>query len=202
MKTPNRRSAIAIASVHLLPTLAIMAIASGGCSKAEITQAIEDAKVKTQEITDTTVEAVKERLPERGSIKLRSTPAIETGQADVELISIGDGRPSVVRIISYDPDASSPSYPAVLLQGTTAATSASALAGQTVDCDMYVQSTSGATVAMTRPGKSVAVTFGSLNVEDNALSASLGITDLLMSDDQSLSVGGGEIVAVVRGEGN
>jgi hypothetical protein len=48
----------------------------------------------------------------------------------------------------------------------------------------------------------VELTFGSLNTEDNALSATLGTAELIGSDDQPVQIQGGDVVAVVRGEGN
>jgi hypothetical protein len=177
-------------------------IVPSGCSKEEIKQKFEEAKAKTQEMTASAVEAVEERLPESGSIVLEMTPVVEIKQADVELISIGDGRPNVVQIVSYDPSTTSRSFPCVLLHGTTTAKSASALAGETITCDMYFQASPTAAVAMTKPGGSVSVQFGAVNVEDNALSATLLQAELVGSDDKPVQIRGGEIVAVIRGEGS
>ncbi len=177
-------------------------IVPAGCSKEEMKQAYEEAKAKTESLTESAVQAVEDKLPESGSITLEMTPAAKARQADVEVISIGDGRPNVVQIVTYDPSAGTRTFPAVLLHGTTSATSVSALAGETVNCDLYFQASPTAPIAMTKPGGSVAVTFGSLNVDDNALPATLGSAELIGSDDKPLQIRGGEIVAVVRGEGN
>ena len=131
---------------------------------------------------------------------MKTSPAVETGRADLELISIGDGRPSVVRIMTYDPSQSTLRYPAIMLQGTTTATTAAALANQSVECDMYFQASASSAIAMTPPGGSVSVSFGSLIVEDNALPGSLSQVTLIGSDFQKLNIPEGEIVAVIRSQ--
>jgi hypothetical protein len=178
-------------------------ILSAGCSKEEIKAKLKEAQDKVEAVAESTVEAVEEQLPESGSIALQMTPAVEkTGTADVELISIGDGRPNVVRIITYDPSTTKRTYPSVMLQGTTDATSAPALSGETVECDMYFRANYDTPIAMTKPDGSVAVKFGAFNAEDNALTATFGMAQLLGSDDKSIQITGGAIVAVVRDEGN
>ena len=48
----------------------------------------------------------------------------------------------------------------------------------------------------------ISVKFGSLNVEDNALPATLGMAGLVGSDDKPVQIRGGDILAVIRGEGS
>lgn len=170
-----------------------------GCSKEDVKQALDEATAKTKQLTESAVEAVEERLPENGNIQLKTNPPTEPSkQADLELIVIGDGRPNVVQIMTYDPSTSSRSYPAILLHGTTDASTISSLAGKTIQCDMYLSSASSAPIAMTKPGKSVSVTFGPLVPEDNAIRGTLGMASLIGSDDQAITILGGEILAVTR----
>ncbi|MGI9471628.1 MAG: hypothetical protein ACR2NZ_08870 [Rubripirellula sp.] len=186
--------------VLLMP--AVILCVSLGCSKEKLTEAINEAKAKTQSIADSAMTEVEERLPESGSIALQMDASTDPIQrAGVELISIGDGRPNVVQLASYDPSKSSRSYPAVLIHGTTNSSTASALSGETVECDMYYQASPTSPVAMTNPGSSVALTFDRMIPEDNALTASLGMVELIGSDDQPIRINGGEIIAVIRGEG-
>ena len=63
---------------------------------------------------------------------------------------------------------------------------------------MYLSSASSAPIAMTKPGKSVSVTFGPLVPEDNAIRGTLGMASLIGSDDQAITILGGEILAVTR----
>ncbi|MDF1841081.1 MAG: hypothetical protein P1U77_06565 [Rubripirellula sp.] len=170
-----------------------------GCSKEEVKQALDEATAKTKQLTESAVEAVAERLPENGNIQLKTNPPTEPSkQADLELIVIGDGRPNVVQIMTYDTSTSPRSYPAILLHGTTDASTISSLAGKTIQCDMYLSSASSAPIAMTKPGKSVSVTFGPLVPEDNAIRGTLGMASLIGSDDQAITILGGEILAVTR----
>jgi hypothetical protein len=170
-----------------------------GCSKEEVKQALDEATAKTKRLTESAVEAVAERLPENGNIQLKTNPPTEPSkQADLELIVIGDGRPNVVQIMTYDPSTSSRSYPAILLHGTTDTSTISALAGKTIQCDIYLSSAASAPIAMTKPGKSVSITFGPLVPEDNAIRGTLGMANLIGSDDQAITILGGEILAVTR----
>ena len=181
--------------VGLAVVLAIVA----GCSKDEMKQAYEDAKSKTQEITDTAVAKVEESLPESGSIELRTTPTLTVAsQATIEVISIGDGRPSALQIYSYDPNSVQVAYPAIHLHGPTVAVDVASLTGETVMCDMYLQIDGTAMVAMTKPGESVRVTFNSFDAEAGIMTAGISAVELIRSDDQSISVSGGNIVAVSR----
>lgn len=162
-------------------------------------QALADAKAKTESAVSQVGAAVEEKLPETGNMKLDVTPSVEESKrADVELITIGGGRPNVIQIVNYDPATTARSFPVVLLHGTTTVSSVSALAGSSVDCDMYFQATSASPIAITPPGGSVKVTFGSMN-EDNALSATLGSAQLVDSADKPVQVRGGQVLAVVRG---
>ena len=193
-KSVRRALALLVTALLFIPS---------GCSKEELTEALNDAKTKTQSLTGSAVEAVEERLPESGSIALEMNPTVEpTKKANIELISIGDGRPNVIQLASYDPQASSRTFPAVLLHGTTTTGTASSLSGETVQCDMYYQASPNTPIAMTKPGSSVAVKFERMIPDDNALFATLGMVELVGSDDQTVRINGGEITAVIRGEGN
>jgi hypothetical protein len=66
---------------------------------------------------------------------------------------------------------------------------------------MYFQASASGPIVMTKPEDSVPLTFGSLSVEDNTLSASLGAAELISADNSPISMRGGDLVAVV-GEGN
>ncbi|TWU58283.1 hypothetical protein [Rubripirellula reticaptiva] len=176
---------------------------SSGCSKAEMKQALEEAKVKTQDLAASTQKAVEKHLPSSGEITLRTTPATKTtGRATLEVIAIGNGRPNVVQVTSYDPANSSKDYPAILLHGTTDASSVSALAGKTVSCDVYLHASRTSAVAMTGPGQSAQLTFTSINSDDQTIKATIGAVQLVTSDGKAVSVQGGDLLAVVREGGN
>ena len=174
-------------------------VVAAGCSKEELTQAYEDAKAKTQEVTQTTVAAVEERLPESGSISLRSDFPIEKfTMANIEIIAVGDGRPSSMQIYTYDPSSEYLTYPAMHIHGPTSLKDVSALTGESLPCDMYLRTNSNGPVAMTRPGESIMVTFGIYDAAEGTITANLSKVDLMTSDDQTLSINGGELIAVAK----
>ncbi|MDA8745185.1 hypothetical protein N9N28_11175 [Rubripirellula amarantea] len=186
------RFSIALTAVSLVGFTA-------GCSKDEIKQAYEDAKAKTQEVTESTVTAVEAHLPESGKVSLRSTsPIEEASQATVEIISVGDGRPSSLQLFTYNPNSERFTYPAIHLHGPTSVSDVASLTGVTVPCDMYMLTSNSGQVAMTKPGESAQVTFGVFNRDEGTISATMSQVELMTSDDQTIAISGGEILAVVK----
>jgi hypothetical protein len=183
-----------------LMVLAILII-STGCSKEELKEKFDQAKQKTQEFTDSTVAAIEEKLPETGNVRLSMSPEVpEAKSASIELITVGDGRPSVVQILTYDPDSRVKSYPAILISGPTEATSLAMLSGQQIECDLYLQASSGAPILMTRPGESVTVTFATVDAVNQTVTASINSVQLDSSDGQATRINDGELIAVIRQE--
>jgi hypothetical protein len=184
----------------VLPFTLVLFLAPG-CSKEEMKQALETAKSKTKSMTNSAVEAVEDTLPESGEVTLNLQPdPIAISNAELDLISIGDGRPNVVQIITYNPDASSRSYPALLLHGTTNMSTASSLAGEKVQCDVYYQASESSPIAMTLPGEAMTVAFQQYNPTDKALTATLGMISLRGSDGSVIQIEGGDVLAVIREE--
>ncbi len=171
-------------------------VMSIGCSKAEISKAIDDAKAKTQSVTESAIAKVEEKLPATGSLRLQFTPPVEIGRAEIEVIVIGDGRPNVVQIANYDTTTGKRQYPAVLLSGTTTVANSRSLAGQSIDCDAYFRQSASSAIAISKPGESVTLVFDSCSEADHTISATLQATELVTSDDQTLRLDGGQITAV------
>jgi len=164
-------------------------------------RALETAKSKTKSLTNSAAEAVEETLPESGEITLNLKPEpIKISNAELRLISIGDGRPNAVQVLTYDPDASSRSYPALLLHGTTNVSTASTLAGEKVLCDVYYQESETSPIAMTEPGEAMSVAFQQYNPADKALTATLGMISLRGSDGRVIQIESGDALAVIREE--
>ncbi len=185
---------------HFRPALllaALLILCPLGCSKDEVKKAFDSAAAKTQELAKSSVEKIEQQLPETGSVSLQVTPAVEIKSANVQVISIGDGRPNVVQVVTYDPQASSTSFPRMMLHGTTTVTSAAALSGEEVQCDMYYQNSYSSPIAMTKPGSSVVVKFTRFDPERKVVEASLGMANLMGSDGKTVKVGGGSLVAMV-----
>ena len=184
----------------VLPFTVVLFLAPG-CSKEEMNQALETAKSKAESMTNSAVEAAEETLPEAGEVTLNFKPdSIAISNAALDLISIGDGRPNVVQISTYNPNASSRSYPALLLHGTTNMSTASSLAGEKVQCDVYYQESENSPIAMTQPGEAMTVAFQQYNPTDKALTATFGIISLRGSDGSVIQIEGGNVLAVIREE--
>ncbi len=194
-----------LGTASLLLAIATVVIQTG-CSKDEIKQMAtniqersQDLAVSAQEYTQAAVQVVEEQLPSTGSVSLRSSPPVEIDSATVEVIVIGDGRPNIVQIKTYDDENGPSSYPSLLVHGPTSVEDVSQLAGQAVSCDLYIQATGAGPITMTPPGDAVQVTFGVLDKESNTLKASIGSTRLISSDNKSSMLNGGNVVAKVQG---
>ena len=200
MRRDKRRRAKVSSGIIFLPSILVLILAAG-CSKEEMNQALETAKSKTKSITDSAVEAVEETLPETGEVTLNLKPdPIAIANAEIDLIAIGDGRPNVIQIATYDPDASSLSYPALLLHGVTDMSTTSSLSGQKILCDVYYQENETSPIAMTKPGEALTVTFQQYNPTEETLTATLGVISLLASDGSVIRIEGGAVLAVIREE--
>lgn len=170
------------------------------CSKEEMKQALDDAKAKTQEVTEKATEVVEAQLPETGEVVLEmASPLPATRKASVELISFPDGRPTVVQILTYDLAApADAAYPKVLIQGTTDAQSLSSLGGTKVKCDLYVTLDATGNMAMTENGNQVLVTFKSFDQVENTIEAQLSMVKMTGTDGKEVSLRGGRLIAVAK----
>ena len=198
---PNSAQSTRCRLRSLQPSVPILVgiICLAGCSKEEIKKAYQQAQAQTQAIVQQTQEVVEEQLPETGSLRMEMTPSAQPiSTLDMELIQVGER--SVVQIHSYDLNDTNLSYPAVLLHGKTNVARAADLVGKTVQCDLYYQTSYSSPILMTKPGGSIIVKFESANMEDNALTASMGTAMLSSSDGAASRIGGGQLVAVVQGE--
>ncbi len=189
----------AISSIMVVLPFTVVLFLAPGCSKEEMNQALETAKSKAESMTNSAVEAAEETLPEAGEVTLNFKPdSIAISNAALDLISIGDGRPNVVQISTYNPNASSRSYPALLLHGITNISTASSLAGEKVQCDVYFQKSENSPIAMTQPGEAMTVAFQQYNPTDKALTATLGIISMRGSDGSVIQIEGGDVLTVIR----
>ncbi|MCA9139640.1 MAG: hypothetical protein KDB00_22860, partial [Planctomycetales bacterium] len=191
-------------------TLSLLAffclISISGCSKEKLSDIAN--KVQTQgeslvkeskKMTDALVETAKEPLNASGHMTIKSAEPIEINKAVVKMHVIGDGRKNSLQITSYSPGVAHTSVPAVFIHSTTSIESVALLAGKSVPCNVFIEPKSGAPIARNEVGRPVAVTFGSMNMQDKTITATIEPCTLIGSDDQPLKIDGGDIVAFVEG---
>ncbi|MEO1526131.1 MAG: hypothetical protein AAFX06_11895 [Planctomycetota bacterium] len=178
-------------------------VLSIGCSKEDLEnaansakQAASDVAAKSKQVTDSLVEKAEEALPSAGKITLQTaTEPIETDRGVIVLYRVGDGRKNSMQITSYKPGASSIGTTAVFIHATTEIDTVALLGGKTIPCNVYVES--GGVVARNVIGQPVDVSFATINVQENTISATMPPCTLLGSDNKPVSISGGNIVAVV-----
>lgn len=129
--------------------LVIIAIIAAGCSKDDLTGALDKAKnavtdnaAKAKDAVqakmETATEQVQEQLNLAGSIELTAGEAVKTDACYVSLIPQGVGRPTVLQLKSYR-DADRESFPSVFLQAHVQANSITELIGEPLAARLFVQ---------------------------------------------------------------
>ena len=154
---------------------------------------------ESKKMTDSLVETAKEQLPETGSITIQTAEPVVLDQAVAKIHVVGDGRMNSLQITSYPPGEERVSAPAVFIQATTGIETVALAAGKSIPCNVFLEPKVGAAIARNEIGKPVSVTFGSMNMQEKTITASIAACTLIGSDGESVSVAGGEILAVVEG---
>ncbi|MCO8124381.1 hypothetical protein NHH03_21760 [Stieleria sp. TO1_6] len=192
-------------------TLALLLIPFGvmlaqGCSKEKLTQIANSVQqqgeqfvIESKKMTDSLVETPEEPPAETGKITIGTDKPLEIDQAVAIMHDVGDGRQNSLQITSYPPDSQHPSAPAVFLHATTDVQTIALLGGQSIQCNLFIEPKSGAAIARNEIGRPVTVTFGSMNMEQQTITASIEPCVLIGSDNQPMNISGGQILAVVQG---
>lgn len=134
---------------HRLAAILILAVIAAGCSKEDLTGALDKAKnavtdnaakakEAVQEKLASTTEKVQEQLNLAGSIELNAGAPIKTDACYVRLIPQGSGRPTVLQLQSYR-DAERETFPSVFLQAHVQANSIAELIGEPIPARLFVQ---------------------------------------------------------------
>ncbi|MDV6034327.1 MAG: hypothetical protein F9B45_30380 [Phycisphaera sp. RhM] len=180
--------------------------ALSGCSKEKLKDLADTVQTEgknlvkeSKKMTDALVETAKEELPETGRMVIQTAEPIEIDQAVVTMHVVGDGRENSLQITSYPPGAERTSAPAVFLHCTTTVETVALLAGKSLPCNLFIEPKPGAAIARNEIGRPVSVTFGSMNMQEKTMAATIEPCTLIGSDDQPLQIAGGEILAVVEG---
>ncbi len=132
-----------------LAAILILAVVATGCSKEDLTGALDKAKnavtdnaakakEAVQEKMASTTDKVQEQLNLAGSIELTAGETFTTNACYVSLIPQGAGRSTVLQLQSYR-DADSESFPSVFLQAHVQANSITELIGEPLAARLFVQ---------------------------------------------------------------
>jgi hypothetical protein len=186
-------------------TLVICLAISPGCSKKKLEDIANQVQAKgkdlvkeSKKMTDSLVKEAEAVLPESGNMTIQTPETIEIDQAVIKMHVVGDGRMNSLQITSYPPGTEYPPAPAVFLQATTAIETVALLAGKSVPCNFFIDRQSGAAIARNEIGQPVSVTFGSMNMQEKTITATIEACRLVGSDNEPLVIGGGKILAVVQ----
>ena len=171
-------------------------------AREDQTKSIADSTKKmASQAVQQVEETVDETLPETGKATLQISPPLQISNANIDVTSVGDGRSNIVQIANYDIGAEPTSFPSFLIQGNTKAGDAASLAGETIDCQLYMRASTSAPYVMTEPGQSAKVTFKAYDPTNKTVAASIERVGLITSENERISMDGGSIVAVISSGG-
>lgn len=201
------RGAVSVTS-GTLKTLSILlglsVFCCSGCSKEKLNDLANQVQTQgeslvkeSKKLSDSLVETAKEQLPESGHMTIMTSEPIKIDQAVIKMHVVGDGRKNSLQITSYQPAMANTAAPAVLIHSTTAIETVALLAGKSLPCNVFVEPKSDAAIARNEIGRPVAVTFGSMNMQEKTITATMEACTLMGSDGQPLQIDGADILAVV-----
>lgn len=162
---------------HSRITIVMLAIIAVGCSKDDLTGALDKAKNAVTETTDavkeqmdSTTEQVQEQLNLAGSIELTAGEPLKTDACYVSLIPQGSGRPTILQLQSYR-DAARESFPSVFVQAQVQANSLEELTGEPLFARMFVQRETQGSVLFS--DVAAPIEFKITKIEDNFVTVEL-----------------------------
>lgn len=171
---------------HRRATLVILAVIATGCSKEDLTGALDKAKNAVTEnaakakqavqgtMADTT-QQVQEQLNLAGSIELTADAPIKTDACYVRLLPQGSGRPTVLQLQSYR-DAERETFPSIFLQAHVQANSIGELIGEPLAARLFVQREAQGPILFSEVATPIELKI--IAVEDKLLTAELSGTAL------------------------
>lgn len=159
-------------------TIVFLTILAIGCSKEDLTGALEkakNAKEAVQAKMDVTTEQVQQQLNLAGNIELTAGEVVKTDACYVSLLPQGSGRPTVLQLQSYR-DAERESFPSVFLQAHVQANSIAELIGEPLAARLFVQREAQGPVLFSDISTPIELKITS--VEERVISAELSGTAL------------------------
>ncbi len=166
--------------------IVMMAIIAIGCSKEDLTGALDKAKNAVSENATkakdavqakmgATTEQVQQQLNLAGNIELTAGDIVKTDACYVSLLPQGAGRPTVLQLRSYR-DAERESFPSVFLQAHVTANSMAELVGEPLAARLFVQRVAQGPILFS--DISTPIELKIISVEDRLISAELSGTKL------------------------
>jgi hypothetical protein len=160
----------------------ILAVIAAGCSKEDLTGALdkaknavaegtEKAKQAVQEKMEATTDQVQKELNLAGSFDLTAGDPLKTKACYVSLIPQGSERPTILQLQSYrDIDSDSP--PFVFLQAHVQANSLEDLVGEPLSARLFVQREAQGPILSS--DESAPIEFKITSIEDTQVAFALG----------------------------
>ncbi len=152
-----------------------------GCNSEQLNKMVEDVKSSTE-----VVKQEVQKIAPVGSIKLSIGGPIETSAASCSLMLMGDGRENVLQIRSSA--SNSESYPSVLFQGLTTATTWNALAGEKVSGQLFVQTNGDNGLWQNEPDGKCSIRI--LSIQETELIGDLEQTSMVNAEGKSVVASG------------
>jgi hypothetical protein len=175
------------------PALVVVCLA--GCSKEQFSQAVNKSVEQVQQKVTQTVETVKEQANLAGSLELTLDQPIKTGRCYASLFQLSEGRPSVFQITSYQ-STTDENFPSAMLRAEISQTTLTALVGQKVSAQVYLQSVANGPIWHTQHDQPVELSITA--ADDKSVSGEVVSGKVINTDSgQSVDVKG-KFTAAVR----
>jgi hypothetical protein len=146
-----------------------------GCKQEQLDQIVKQVQEQTIDQLPPPMKVVS-----TGAFKLQVDKPIESNKANVRLIVIGDGRPNVLQIRSYQ-DIAADEFPSILAQANTTATDVSLLVGKTLDATVYISASKFEPIWSCLDQSTAKLTINSF--QENVLQGELRCDKLISSQD-------------------
>jgi hypothetical protein len=167
------------------PLLLVCVFAVSGCKQEQLEQFAK--QVQEQTIDKLPELPTPMKIVSVGAFKLQVDKAIETSKANARIIIVGDGRPNVLQLRSYQ-DIAAEEFPSVLVQVNTTATDISQLVGQTLNATVYLSASRYEPIWSCQDQSIASLTIQS--VQENVLKGDLRCDKLISSQNASSPLSG------------
>jgi hypothetical protein len=187
-----------LAISHIVVVLFVFA--QIGCSKEKLAEIAAAAKDQAQSIQDKAAQVqqqardvtastpIPESLSSSGRTVIGLPSPVESSSGYFRFYKIGDGRSSIIQFTSYEPEKGPNTYPALLLRATTTAESPQMLAGQSLNADVYLQTTLDTAVMTNAENSTVTLGIAIPDPQSKNIKGQIGPMVLVDTDGTSTNV--------------